>query len=326
MKKYIIKLSAFVLILVSVLYFGSRIYQYCLELAVKEIDLIPIGVKILAFGDSHIEHSINDNIYPVFQNRASSGEGYYYNYVKLRNMLSDKRNNIDEIQCIILTFNNFSFNRVNRDSIFVGDKVKQYVRNYKSIHQNRSNNPSNFGMPIDAEYSKEELLAKINLIDSKFLKALISSGDSFFKNAINTDKYKGGFIDENSNFEDNGTQRALIQFRNVENFEANFSNSIQLDILKKISELTYSNNIPLVLVNTPCHESFYIHLYDKLESYNNTIAEELNKRYGVIYLDYLRYPMADSCFRDSDHLNRTGANIFTPMLLDTLTRLGLYIE
>lgn len=323
------RLSAFAIILASVLYLGSRINQHYLELAIREVNLLPKEAKILAFGDSHIAFSINDNLYPVFQNRAISGESYYYSYIKLRDILADKRNNTDSILCIILSYNNFSFNKPDKDYVFIDDRVKQSVRNYKYIHQQKANSPSNFGMPVSAEYNKEELLAKINLIDSRFLRALLSPGDSFLKNAINTDLYRGGLLfrnedhDHDRDFNDNGIQRAQKYFGD---FETDFSNSLQLGILDKISELTYSNNIQLILVNTPCHESFYAHLYDKLENYNNTIAEELNKKYGVIYLDYLRYPMADSCFRDSDHLNRNGAHAFSPMLLDTLTKLGLYKE
>lgn len=326
MKKYIIKISIFVLILFSIICLRARITQHYLELAVKEVNLIPEDVKILAFGDSHIHSGVNDNLYPMFQNRASSGEGYYYNYIKLRDVLSDKRNNIDSIQCIVLAFNSFSFSKRDRDSIFVSKKMGQFVRNYRCIHQNKNNSPSNFGLPIDAEYLKKELFTKLNLVDKR-------NFEGFIKNQsisnIDIASYKGGFNEHNDYNKMIVYNKDFLFERyclNPNQFEQQYQNSIQIKILEMIAQLTFEYRIPLILVNAPCHESFYSVVYEKLEYYNNSVAEELNKKYGVIYLDYLRYPMDDSCFYDSDHLNRKGANIFTPILLDTLTTLGLYRE
>ncbi len=55
------------------------------------------------------------------------------------------------------------------------------------------------------------------------------------------------------------------------------------------------------------------------------IAKDLDDEFGEIYyLDYLRMELPDSCYKDANHLNYMGANIFTPIVRDTLISLGLY--
>lgn len=78
----------------------------------------------------------------------------------------------------------------------------------------------------------------------------------------------------------------------------------------KIVSYCEQNDITLIFMCTPQHRIAY---------YDDTYYRDLIVRCypGVKYLDYYKYPMPDSCFRDLDHLNVKGARAFSTRIEHT---------
>jgi lysophospholipase L1-like esterase len=46
--------------------------------------------------------------------------------------------------------------------------------------------------------------------------------------------------------------------------------------------------------------------------------KELEKNDNVTLYDYYNYKLPDEYFGDGNHLNRTGASVFTPMIMNRI--------
>jgi hypothetical protein len=82
----------------------------------------------------------------------------------------------------------------------------------------------------------------------------------------------------------------------------------QLLYLDKIVKYCKSKSIKLIFINTPMYhaEKFY-----NMDNFYKIIQERYN---NITFWDYGDYILPDSCYRDADHLNYIGAEIFSAML------------
>lgn len=306
----------------------SVVNNHYVDLAREEVNLIEKNKRVLVFGDSQVEFSINTMLFPIIENRARSGEPYYYNYLKIKDVLLDKRNNKDNVDCILISYHYFSFNKSIRDSIFVGKDGSNQIPTYRSLHKNRDNSPCNFGIPTDSKFDKVVLVSNLGMINQttikNFLLNTVNSKSLTMDNVIKSyTKYKGAFNYHECEFNNNADKTGPHHMRDANDFDRYFRGTKQIDMLTKIAELTSYYNIPLVLITPPCHDSYKSYLYPELKEFNDSIATSLYEKYGVLHLDYFDYEMADSCYRDSNHLNGFGSEVFTPILVDTLKKLSL---
>lgn len=319
MKRFITNFTFVFFLAFIILYAESRVQQYRINDAVQEINTLPSGKKIIALGDSHIVYSINDKACEEFVNRGGDSEPYYYNYLKLKALLENKQNNKDSILCIVVVMNPFSF-ASSRDSMFVKDKASHYYHVYMPFHQIYENSPMEHHLVIGREENfKSYIVSKLNFLNKERCKTFL---DVDYKSYLSY--YKGQYAEYDNKFDNNVELRVQSLIKTEKEFKWRFEESRQPLILEDIARLTMKYDIPLVLLNTPCNYRFHERVYKQLECFNDSISQSLAQRYNVRYIDLLRYPLPDSCFRDVNHLNTKGANIFTPMLRDTLISLGLY--
>lgn len=286
--------------------------------SVTNADILPVGTKIVVLGDSHTQCSINDELCPMFVNRSSVGEPFFYSYHKLKNIIESNNNNKDSIGAVVLGFHAFSLEKF-RDN---ENNNKYYLKAFRNIHQKWSNHPRQFNLPVKDDYYQDYIIANLNMLDNEDLSKLARGKNNLYSG------YKGGYLFSNDcvNYDDIlKRNEELGSFHILEDeFSLKYNGSKQPIVLDSIARLAYKNSIPLVLVDAPCHKLYSKQIYNQIQYYNDSIAQHLNRKYGVIYLNFRDLPLDDDCYRDLTHLNTKGANIFTPMLRDTLISLGLY--
>ncbi len=103
----------------------------------------------------------------------------------------------------------------------------------------------------------------------------------------------------------------------LKNQSINNEKDIQMNIrdFKLIVEFCKSHQFKLVLITTPCMETYYSKLDEKQKNRMYGIIRDVVKTYNVKYLDYMcddRFHGKD--FVDCDHLSPLGAAKFTKIL------------
>jgi hypothetical protein len=87
---------------------------------------------------------------------------------------------------------------------------------------------------------------------------------------------------------------------------------IMTSYLEKTVLLSIQNNIRLILVNTPVHESYYSQIPPHyLNSYNKIVSSISTKHPEVIFLNLINKKYDQHLYGDGDHLNKLGADIFS---------------
>lgn len=254
-------------------------------------------IKILILGDSHPQHSIDKSLLNKSSNKSSSGEPYFYSLLKL-NIYNELYPNVETL---ILGVSYHSLNQNVEDRI---DAYSFYMSLYPYL-KGRSQ-IVDIDEYISLKTELEVYLAYEFGIPSKSCVAELknefigyeSFGLPILSNTLNHHYY------------------ALSG-------EINKPSSVQFDLLEKLVEFCEINHIKLVLYNSPVKKEYlslvpssYIHLTD-------SIASSYANNENVFYLNYSNYDLPDSCFADYDHLNETGARVFTPIIEERLKSLGL---
>jgi len=80
--------------------------------------------------------------------------------------------------------------------------------------------------------------------------------------------------------------------------------------------------IKVIIFNAPTHRDYNEAIHPQIKSKMNEWANETCSKYGMHYIDWHDYYLPDSMFRDYNHINTEGAKVVTPMLRDTLMKLG----
>ncbi len=130
MRLFFCKICLWVFVVFALL----TIYNIYLDSVVRRINTLRPEVRVLAMGDSHIECGVNDRLYPIFCNRASSSETFYFNYQKLKSIVEqDKETRGQTIDVVCLSYN-FSSCGEDRDSSLVSNDhwIVQYIPIYKT--------------------------------------------------------------------------------------------------------------------------------------------------------------------------------------------------
>ncbi len=300
MKRLFIKIFQLVAcVVIIIVVYGNIVWEK------RKIDTLRKDARILVLGDSHLECGLIDDNYPIFENRCYSGEPYILNYYKLRSI--KKNNDTDHIDAICLVYSYISIAKY-RDSIFVSNESKQYIDNYAPALVDYNNLPSKYGVPFNSQYILP-------------IRARLPNLEHF-----SLTSWKGGYrhhtvsnIDPSSDLL--SKQIEHHQYKYCDSGLDNYISTIQINFLKHIASYSNDLNIPLFLVNTPQHRDYNNVVPETIKEFHSKLAQELSANYATIYLDYHDMELPDSCFRDYDHLNDNGANIFTPTLLKDITLL-----
>ena len=105
---------------------------------------------------------------------------------------------------------------------------------------------------------------------------------------------------------------AAVERHTVKDWDAVNHN---ISVIKEMVDFCKQHGIQLVLITTPCWESYYTKLNPKQLNKMYELTAELQQEYNIPYYDYLtddRF-VADDFF-DSNHLSDVGAEKFTKIL------------
>lgn len=245
--------------------------------------------NILVVGNSHLEYSLDDAIIPQTFNIAQSGSGYFYSYLKIREIA----NRNQQIDTVILgySYEDFSNYRVNW---FSGDEtIKFKMRDHfflftsKDYFELFNSNP-------------RSVISNTPQVTIHSLKVLLKGYP-----------YLGGYVHSDRN-------KLKESFKKyVPDYYINSTNKIpkyQDIYLLKIYDYCKDHNLKLILLNSPVHP-----VMDKdLEANKNLYCDFAAKNMpDATLINYSNYFKKDIYFSDISHLNDLGAKIFSKHLKQT---------
>lgn len=251
------------------------------------------SVHTVVIGNSHTECAINDALLPGVINLSWSGTGPFLSYLKAKQLIKDNPH-----------IKNVIFGCAPLDlQLFSGNPGLEYWSRYYV-------------------YADKEDYQEILRIDASIL--FDCSIRPYLKYLVRDRNYlqelgRYYYLDRDK-LQENIDRRKIKDSLHFEKDSLHFDRYYaELNLIKDLCEV---NNLDLILLSTPHYKG---------DIYYSSAYTEYNKNLKMMYsdltiLDFTDIILPDSCYGDIHHLNYKGANIFTPILLDTLTNLGLYKE
>jgi hypothetical protein len=298
MKRFLIKILSYILGFIIVWSF-SLTYGYLKIRKNNHFFSIEKNINKVFIGDSHFEFSINDSIISNSLNISYSADNYFYSYLKLRELL--KHNKLDTV-FISYSLHSLSaglekgwlYNPLHFESRF---SKYIYFENSEDINQ-----LIDFMIKIPAEFLSTSFFLPLHFFKNKKIKNF-------------TDLNIGKFIYSKQNNITNIEELVKKDFQKKQLNHFSVSKK-QKEYLLKIVSLCNKYKVTLILINTPVHKIYFNNLPEKVKnSYKNFYQTYLT---NYILMDYSQYKIPDYCFKDCDHLNGKGADLFTKELVNRL--------
>ncbi|RAJ27459.1 hypothetical protein LX77_00031 [Gelidibacter algens] len=250
------------------------------------------NITKLVVGHSHSEHSVNDSILKNSLNLSASGESYFYNYQKLRKVVSANKH----INTVFIEFTNNHVDSVMDEWIWGYDQMSFRLQYYGPFMD-----PEDFKILL--KHNPTDLLSSYSVATRKYLYRIIG-GDYYLIDEIGGYAYsKRSKVDEiiaNNKF-------------NVSISENHSLSEINLNYLRKMIEYCRERNIKVFLIRSPFHP-----LYDALSNeavYQNVLKTQFS---DVDLLDFSTMDFPNNNYLDLQHLNYKGAKKFTTLFNDLI--------
>jgi len=254
--------------------------------------------KYLFLGHSHAQMAYDDRLIDSSVNQASSGEAYFYTYIKLNKLLESNR----EIKTVFIEYSNNSISTEMDgwiwDDIHILDRYKVFTA-----------------------YTH---LDELKVLGSKNLKATLQcSLKSIVNNIyyilhpvnITKDSMMGGYIYLVRDKTDSILQAhsknpaTLVSDTNI--------SVLNIDYLQKIIEVCRQKGISVYLIRSPLHPQ-YPGFSNELK-FRNLLKTRLA---GAEFLDFKDYPLKNSEYGDLEHVNFRGAKKYS-LFFNRLLKEGL---
>lgn len=288
MNKFISRFILFIIILI-----GFFTINFIINFIIIARSQLPLKESnIIIAGDSHVKYGLNPDFFLSANNISQDSEPYYLTYIKLKYIIP--RIHIDTL---IVGFS--IHNLTTKNDIKLVDKkwsTTMFVRTYALFPYIFSLN----GIKID--YNE--------------------FGNILMRNMCFYPKFNHfNFIGNYTNLDETHLNDADLVFRrhfyiNDEKTDISKSALIYLD---SIINLSQKNNIKIILLGTPVHNSYYSKIPDDIiQGYSfekNKIEES-----GVLVIDYTDKFYTDKLYLNSDHLNEEGAKRFTYQIINLLKK------
>ncbi|MFA7444877.1 MAG: hypothetical protein WCY89_02945 [Flavobacteriaceae bacterium] len=288
MKNFLRKISVFIggLFLIILIIFGVNRYF-------SDFRILPENT-ILIMGHSHSECAYNDSLILGVANYSDSGETYFYNYIKLRQLI--KQN--PKINKVLIEFTN------NQIESFIDERTweDKYI----------SHRFPKYGVFMD----KEEMALLLKKNPTYFKENLSACFKSNFmmilKNQLNYTTEIGGY---------KYLERKLTETEQEEDTTEKVDNETlavyNLYYLDKIIAFCQQNNVEVILIRSPLHKDYN---FDNEAVFQNMLK---TKYHELDFLDFSEFPLSDDEFGDVLHLNHKGAKKYS-LWFDRLLKKGLF--
>jgi hypothetical protein len=275
--------------LISILLFVSAISWSYYQITGSVLDNCPEEIDYLILGDSHAQNGIDPNLLNGNSyNFASSGETYFFCLQKLNFLLAHNK----KVNHLILTLAPHNIDK-KIDSLWVINennfiaKTSSYfpIINFKEFLL--------FSHFLNPDYTLYSSIAS-NLASESIYQIERAA-------ILKKSPFLGGYAPKEKKLELSSTKPKASA--SVSEFS-----EIQINYLNKIIELCSNNNIPLTLINIPTFHG---------QELNTEIFSKLKNPYSYLNMGSLFNNFPDY-FADSNHLNPTGAEVFTKALNDSI--------
>ena len=290
MKKFVVQITAFIvftLIVIQLLLMSQKGY-----IISRASFKLPQSIKYIMIGNSHAETAYNDSLINNFQNLASSGESYFYSFIKLQIVLEQN----PQVEKVYVEYTNLCVTLSNDRWIwekeFMNNRVAQYYP-FISMEQKMLLLRKNW-----MEYVNSESLAlrtNMNRILSK---------DFDYSDELGGYNYLVRFKVDSLLKE---TKQLGVSEKNNKLKKSIFS----IFYLKKIVELCEDKKVEIVFVRSPLHP------LSKERFNENVFMDVKNSDFNrVKFLDFVDFKLINEEFGDSEHLNYKGAKEYSKWFND----------
>ena len=191
------------------------------------------------------------------------------------------------------SYNNFS---AYRDGRLTGKKSKSQFSKYYPL------------LPLD-------LPEKIVVNETKFYHTFLREL-GLYPN-FSTPRYLGGFVKHTAELEKINLEETIKNHY--------YSNGAFIGIspyteqfLDSIVALTTENNIELTLISSPLHKEYRTMIPEEIKAAFNKTKLRMTEQ-GIPVLNFLDEPYDDLFYKDYDHLNYEGAQIFTELIKEEIS-------
>ena len=238
----------------------------------------------IIIGHSHPETAFDDSLINNTRNLSKSGEGYFYNYLKIKEVLSE-----NDVNAIFLEYSNNQIESRMDEWIWGYEKMSAYLYRHTPFMEKKEfiflfdNNPSDF----------------IKIIATSTLKNLIR----VLSSSYDIDKQYGSY----KNLNRNNLSKELTNKLDAEKEKEKQKNISKdnINYLEKIVEYCKLKNVQIYFVRSPQHSFFPRYNEEKLFAIKN---EKFNH---VEFLDFDTFPLNNNEYADFGHLNNKGAKVFS---------------
>jgi len=263
--------------------------MYAINTVTSTLNAPRVESEILIVGDSHTERSLNPGLFPSAQNISQGAEPYYVTFWKLKELLPRS-----SVETVLLGFAHHNLSTFN-DRKLIDDTWSSGL----------------FGRVYTI--AEIDSLQGIEVDRSGFFRTKFRNMCLYPK--WNHDGYMGRYFNEDvSDLTDPETPIARHFFQNGGN--AGVSGA-ELAFLDSIVALSARENVELILVTSPVHDSYYERIPDNFVAGFDEKKRELEAN-GIRVLDYSRLDVSNDEFFNTDHLNETGAKRFSPLVRERI--------
>ncbi|MGB3469016.1 MAG: hypothetical protein WBA74_27270 [Cyclobacteriaceae bacterium] len=242
--------------------------------------------ETLLMGDSRSQRLNGSLFSSQTAHFGSPAEHYYYTYHKLRRIVQVENHKLERV-VLTLSIHNFSpmYNRLNNSDFAEGKTSLQRHLYF---------------VPFD------------ELIVGGKLKPWDLSGNSLLKSIYGGPYWGGHRISKHANPNSSVIATTLnVQFTKSDD-EPTFAYSNRVYALK-IDSLCKAEDISLFVVSSPYHKNYLSQISDEYVTYFYDVIDEMQH---AVHVDYLSEEPDVMWMSDANHLNETGANLYSEKIND----------
>lgn len=253
-------------------------------------------IGILFLGDSHITNSVADSLIPNSLNLSKMSEPYYFTLQKLK-FISKKH----KIGKVVL---GYSYHNI-------APYYDEFINgNLSSVMPHKLFFCLEFKEQLQVLYwNKKKLLFILKKILITFYYQYYNFESKKTEYGF-SDGFYNKFYNSTANF---NSIKKRINFQYYSHSKDAQWSGLNILYLNKLIRFCKSNNIELILLNTPLHPEYLKNVPARFKFYLKKTARENNLK--LINLENFNLPSM-SYTKDGDHLSYSGAIIFSKKLLD----------
>lgn len=282
MKHFLRKTGLFIsVVCIGILFFTLVVHLIIKQQANFEL---PKETDIVIFGHSHPACSFNNKLNKKIINLAKSGEGYFYNYQKIKEVLPN-----NDVDVIFIEYTNNQIHARMDNWIWGNEQLGTflpwhtpfiskedlgllYQNNKEGVHQTLSTSTLlNFSRIATFDYS----------VSTKF-------GGYY--------ELKNKYVEEKEKEDSKDT---------LESIDPLAISKINIKYLEKIVNYCNEKKVEVFFIRSPQHKNYP----RQNEALLFKIKDEKFKE--IPFLDFDTFPLKDEQFADIGHINKYGADVFT---------------